>query len=113
MGQCLFLPMLMIGGIAIPMRMLPDWAQHVSRFTPGRYAVGVLDHALLAGKNLSDAWFSLLALVIIGACGTWAALRMPRWDEQSLSGREITTTVTLVLSAWLATGVAAELWRLG
>jgi ABC-2 type transport system permease protein len=113
MGQCLFLPMLMIGGIAIPLRMLPDWAQHASRFMPGRYAVSVLDHSLLANRSLGDAWFALIALVVIGGCGTWAALRMPRWDEQPLGNRAVATTLILVLSAWLATGLAAEIWRLG
>ncbi|MDQ3348294.1 MAG: ABC transporter permease, partial [Acidobacteriota bacterium] len=30
LGQCIFLPMLIIGGIAVPLATLPDWAQHVS-----------------------------------------------------------------------------------
>ena len=56
---------------------------------------------------------ALVALVVIGGCGTWAALRMPRWDEQPLGNRAVATTLILVLSAWLATGLAAEIWRLG
>src|SRR3954469_2289917 len=39
LGQCLFLPMLIIGGVAVPLTSLPNWAQHVSAFFPGRYAV--------------------------------------------------------------------------
>ena len=35
LGQCIFLPMLIIGGIAVPLASLPDWAQHVSAFFPG------------------------------------------------------------------------------
>ena len=37
LGQCIFLPMLIIGGVAVPLESLPDWAQHV---------VGVLPRAL-------------------------------------------------------------------
>lgn len=40
LGQCLFLPMLIIGGVAVPLASLPDWAQHVSAFFPGRYEIG-------------------------------------------------------------------------
>src|SRR5689334_12832448 len=39
LGQCIFLPMLIIGGVAVPLSSLPDWAQRVSAFFPGRYAV--------------------------------------------------------------------------
>ena len=42
LGQCIFLPMLIIGGIAVPLASLPDWAQHLSQFFPGRYAVEAL-----------------------------------------------------------------------
>ena len=42
LGQCIFLPMLIIGGVAVPLESLPDWAQHVAAFFPGRYAVEAL-----------------------------------------------------------------------
>ncbi len=35
LGQCIFLPMLIIGGVAVPLESLPDWAQHVAAFFPG------------------------------------------------------------------------------
>ena len=43
MGQCIFLPMLIIGGVAVQLASLPAWAQHVSAFFPGRYAVEAAD----------------------------------------------------------------------
>ena len=45
LGQCIFLPMLIIGGVAVPLASLPDWAQHLSAFFPGRYAVEALQAA--------------------------------------------------------------------
>ena len=35
LGQTIFLPMLIIGGIAVPIATLPEWAQHASAFFPG------------------------------------------------------------------------------
>ena len=51
LGQCIFLPMLVIGGIAVPLASLPEWAQHVSAFFPGRYAVEALQ-ACVTGTGL-------------------------------------------------------------
>src|SRR5262245_60234905 len=39
LGQSVFLPMLIIGGVAVPLTRLPAWAQTASAFLPGRYAV--------------------------------------------------------------------------
>ena len=81
LGQCIFLPMLIIGGIAVPLASLPDWAQHVSAFFPGRYAVQAVQACVNAG-GLSSVRFDLLALTIIGAAGCIAGAMMFRWDAQ-------------------------------
>ena len=81
LGQCIFLPMLIIGGIAVPLASLPDWAQHVSAFFPGRYAVEAFQ-ACVIGTGLGATRFDLLALLIIGAGGCVAGAKMFRWDAQ-------------------------------
>lgn len=107
MGQCLFLPMLIIGGVAVPLQMLPEWAQTFSRFTPGRYAVAAIDHAVLPQLAFSDAWFALLALLLCGLCGTLAALRALRWDNEPLPPAATVTAVGLMLGFWIVIGVIA------
>ena len=54
LGQCIFLPMLIIGGVAVPLASLPDWAQRLSAFFPGRYAVEALQ-ACVTGDGLGAA----------------------------------------------------------
>src|SRR5262245_16762355 len=71
LGQCIFLPMLIIGGVAVPLASLPDWAQTLSAFFPGRYAVDALQ-ASATGGGLDPAKFSLLALLVIAAAGSIA-----------------------------------------
>src|SRR5580765_4797200 len=56
LGQCIFLPMLIIGGVAVPLASLPGWAQHVSMFFPGRYAVEALQ-ACVNGAGLMAVRF--------------------------------------------------------
>src|SRR4051794_36776677 len=65
LGQCIFLPMLIVGGVAVPLASLPDWAQRLSTFFPGRYAVDTLQ-ATVTGAGLEAARFSAFALLLMG-----------------------------------------------
>jgi hypothetical protein len=108
LGQCIFLPMLIIGGVAVPLASLPDWAQHLSAFFPGRYAVEALQTAV-NGNGLAASRFSLLALVTIGAASAIAGTRLFRWDaQQRFVGRGGKGWIAAALVAWVAVGVAAE-----
>ena len=55
LGQCIFLPMLIIGGVAVPLASLPEWAQHLSAFFPGRYAVEALQACVTGSGPWRDA----------------------------------------------------------
>src|ERR1051325_9712342 len=80
LGQILFLPMLIIGGVAVPLASLPGWAQHASRFLPGRYAVEILQ-ACVAGDGLPAATLDAVALIVIGCAACVAGAMMFRWDQ--------------------------------
>ena len=108
LGQCIFLPMLIIGGIAVPLASLPDWALHVSAFFPGRYAVEALQ-ACVIGTGLGTTRFDLLALLIIGAGGCVAGAKMFRWDtQQRFAARSGKGWVTVALLSWGVVGVMSE-----
>ena len=108
LGQCIFLPMLIIGGIAVPLASLPEWAQHLSAFFPGRYAVAAFQ-ACVVGDGLGVARFELLALVIIGAGGCIAGARMFRWDaQQHFAAGSGKAWVAVALISWGVVGAMAE-----
>lgn len=110
LGQAVFLPMIMIGGVGVPLRTLPPWAQHVAGFLPGRYAVEALDACLVpGGPGLSGVPFALGTLGLIGAAAGVAAAGLFRWEAgpRPLTWR-MRGWLTLALAAWLAVGVAAE-----
>jgi ABC-type transport system involved in cytochrome c biogenesis permease component len=110
LGQCIFLPMLIIGGVAVPLASLPAWAQHLSAFFPGRYAVDAIQQTV-TGPGLTAGTFSLLALVVIGLAGCVAGAGLFRWDAaERFSARGGTRWVVLALLAWVAVGAAAE-WQ--
>jgi hypothetical protein len=107
MGQCLFLPMIMIGGVGIPLLALPVWAQKFSGFMPGRYAVDVLQLGYADPRGLSGGLFSVIALCVIGAAATFAGARLFRWDAGRGTPRSSWPWVAAALLAWIAIGVAA------
>ena len=108
LGQCIFLPMLIIGGVAVPIASLPEWAQRLSSFFPGRYAVEALQ-ATATGTGVSVSDFSMVALTVIGLAGCLAASRLFRWDAgQRFQLRQAGSGIALALAAWMAVGLAAE-----
>ncbi|MBL9212672.1 MAG: ABC transporter permease, partial [Opitutaceae bacterium] len=110
LGQCIFLPMLIIGGVAVQLASLPLWAQHVSAYFPGRYAVEALQ-ACVTGRGLPGARFSLLALGLVGFAGCLAGAKMFRWDaQQKFATRTGKLWLVPALAAWVAVGLLAE-WR--
>lgn len=94
LGQCIFLPMLILGGVAVPIGSLPEWAQHLSTFLPGRYAVESLQN-MINGDPIASAQLDLLALTLIGATALFAGAKLFRWTPgetfRSIGGK-----------AWLA-----------
>jgi ABC-2 type transport system permease protein len=108
LGQCIFLPMLIIGGVAVQLASLPDWALHVSAFFPGRYAVQAIQ-ACVTGDGLPPVAFSLLALVLIGSAGALAGARLFRWDaQQRFAARSGKGWIAVAIGAWLGVGLLAE-----
>ncbi len=107
LGQCIFLPMLIVGGVAVRLSTLPDWALTLSTFLPGRYAVAALQ-SNVAGQGLGGAGFSLLALALIGGAAMIAGLRLFRWDAgRQRRSRADWTWLALALSVWGLVGILA------
>jgi ABC-2 type transport system permease protein len=108
LGQCIFLPMLIIGGVAVRLESLPEWAQHLSAFFPGRYAVEALQ-SCVNGGGLAATRFPLLALAVIGGAAMLTGGKLFRWDaQQRFFATEGKAWLLPIFAAWAAIGVFAE-----
>jgi ABC-2 type transport system permease protein len=107
LGQSLFLPMIMIGGVGIPVHMLPDWARHVSLFLPGRYAVDSIYNTLIEG-GVERALFNLVSLLVIGAAATAVGWKLFRWESSARLAPHALWWILLAVSVWLVIGVVVE-----
>jgi ABC-2 type transport system permease protein len=109
LGQCLFLPMIMIGGVAVPLSVLPSWAQVVSGFMPGRYAVAALQAGFDENPGGAGHGFDYLALALIGAAAGAVGLRLFRWETGRRLAGSARIWVAASLLSWVAVGLAAGL----
>jgi ABC-2 type transport system permease protein len=109
LGQAIFLPMIMIGGVGVPLRVLPRWAQNVAGFLPGRYAVEVLQACIADTKNgLGDARFALVALAVIGIAACIAGAKLYRWDAGQKIPAQSRGWLLVALAGWVGIGLAAS-----
>jgi ABC-type transport system involved in cytochrome c biogenesis permease component len=111
LGQCIFLPMIMIGGVGVPLTALPDWAQAAAGFMPGRYAVELLQPCFDGRNGLPGSAFRLGALSVIGLAAGVAAVRLFRWEAGARIGRPAHLWVAAALTAWISVGAVA--WQTG
>jgi len=115
-GQMIFLPMIIVGGVGIDWRMLPLWAKHVSVFLPGRYAVEIMRLCILDPSKLtrpvpiglSAASFEIFALGLIGASACLAGAKLFRWDSEQKTRGWALLWGFIALLGWLAVGIIAE-----
>jgi len=109
-GQCIFLPMIMVGGVGVPLAVLPVWAQRVAGFMPGRYAVELLGPCFDPALGPGGAGFRLAALAAIGLAAGTAGAKLFRWEPGPRSGRA-RWWAAAALATWVAVGAAA--WSAG
>ena len=107
LGQAIFLPVIIIGGVGVPLSTLPNWAQKVAGFFPGRYAVEAMEPCFTHYSGLTDAGFDLLALTVIGIAGCIAGAKLFRWDANQQIPIASRSWVLLAIASWIAIGLSA------
>jgi ABC-2 type transport system permease protein len=110
LGQCIFLPMIMIGGVGVPLAALPLWAQRIAGFMPGRYAVEVLQPCFHAPDGVHGLGFRFVALAVIGVAAAAAGTKLFRWESGARPG-PARWWVMAALISWAAVGAVA--WESG
>ncbi len=111
MGQCLFLPMIILGGVGVKIEQLPQWGKHVAAFLPSHYAVRVLSECIVKrGAGLYSAYsqFDLIALTVIGLSCCLISVKLFRWDSDQKTSLGTKAWALLALLVWAGVGLSAE-----
>ncbi len=113
LGQSLFLPMIMIGGVGVPLRMLPPWAQDFSLFLPGRYAMELIERCYGYDFDWERFKWRALILFLIGCSATLAGWKLFRWEADQRLRPGAWAWVALALATWIGAGILAKVVKIG
>lgn len=116
LGQSLFLPMIIIGGVGVPLSQLPIWGRTLASFLPGRYAVQAMDPAVYDVSRFNRLFydahhyttFNYLALAIIGAAAVLGAVKLFRWENGQRQGWRAWAWAMVTVASWVALGLWAR-----
>ena len=107
LGQCLFLPMIMLGGVGCPWPPSPDGRRGSRSFMPGRYAVQVLQRCFSDPRGLAGTGFGLLCTRRHRRGCRRRGDELFRWDAGRHLSRSAWGWVGAALLAWVAVGAGA------
>lgn len=117
LGQALFLPMILIGGVGVPLRTFSKapWVKILAGYLPGIYAVKALDAGIIPldarGVPGDVHWrFDFVALALIGAAASFAAAKIFRWENEQRPRAGAWAWTILALGAWAVVGITAHAW---
>ena len=81
----------------------------MAAFLPGRYAVHAMDGAVRKAAGIWPDWFAMLALLMIGAAGFLAGVKLFRWENNQKIGTRALMWAAVAVGMWLVVGIAAEM----
>lgn len=116
-GQMIFLPMLVIGGVGVPLVALPTWTHFVAMYMPGVYSVQAMTACMYAFKKdgpsgLETVYYHLFALLVIGAFSFFCGIKLFRWEPGQKLRASAWLWALLAVVPWFAVGFAAHYWKM-
>ncbi len=121
--QLLYMPMLFLSGSAIPLALLPRWAQVAGQFLPATYLITGIQGIFLKGETFFENLAAAGAMLLASAIGLFISTRIFRWEKDEKIPRRARVHVAAVLAPFLLLGIwqvytkenvrrANEHWRL-
>jgi len=124
MGQCIFLPMIILGGVGVKIETLPAWGKQVAAFLPSHYAVRVMteciiktayraDGSIKSGAALSStvSQFDLGALAVIGLSCCLISVKLFRWESDQKTTLASKLWALAALAVWGVVGLTAQYYK--
>ena len=78
-GNVVLYPMMLFSGALVPLEVMPDIVQAISRYFPLTHLVALL-RGLWFGKGWGDLMTEAIVLACVGIVGTLIVIRTFRWE---------------------------------
>ena len=101
LSQLVFIPSMILGGLMLPVSILPDTLARVSRILPTGYAMDAFA-GLAMGQDAVGAWLSLAILLAAGAIAFGLAALLFGWDPKNTTRRAHPAWAVLALIPYAA-----------
>ncbi len=87
LSQLIFIPSVLLGGMMVPLNILPTAAVSVARLLPAAQAMNAFNGLAMGLQADFNAWVSVAALVASGVIGFGLAIYMFNWDPKNADQR--------------------------
>ena len=101
LSQLVFLPSMILGGLMIPMSILPPALAKVALLLPTSYAMDAFA-GLAMGQSATQPWWSLAILVAGGAVAFGIAVLLFSWDPKNATRRAHVVWAILAMLPYVA-----------
>lgn len=86
-SQMIFVPSMLLGGLMMPLEMLPEAAQKIAQLLPATHAMNAFNRLTLGMTPLVNPWASVIMLVSSGLIAFGLALYLFSWDSKNSKRR--------------------------
>jgi ABC-2 type transport system permease protein len=86
-SQVIFVPSMILGGLMIPLSMMPDFAQRITRLLPASHAMNAFDGLAMGKVATFSPWGSMMVLISSGLLAFGLAIFMFSWDNHNTTRR--------------------------
>jgi ABC-2 type transport system permease protein len=100
-SQAIFLPAMLLGGLMMPLEMLPRAAQLAAQLLPATHGMNAFTGLAMGGTAVFNPWLSLAVLTAAGLLAYALALYLFSWDSKYGKRRAHPATALLVLLPYL------------
>lgn len=101
----LYMPMLMLGGAAIPLTIMPQWVQVIAQFLPSSYFMTGVQSILSGRTTFFGNLGGVGALVLTSAVGTLLGIKLFRWEKEEKMRSSAKFWLVGVLAPFIVLGV--------
>jgi ABC-2 type transport system permease protein len=75
MLNALMVPLMLLSGVVLPMRLAPDWLDAISRATPFRYVIDAMREAFYGRYDGADLWVGFAVSGVLAVVCVWLGAR--------------------------------------
>lgn len=101
-SQLIYLPSILLGGMMIPVEMMPETVRGFSGLIPSTYVMQAFFGFAFNKETVIDPWLSVAVLVVSGILALALSIYLFNWDSNNQTRRGSPLLALLVLLPYLA-----------